>query len=74
MTSYKNYSGISAVSAYEIQSDGIIVVFTDSKNYLYDSRSAGNLHIEKMKSLATAGRGLNSYINQNVRKLYAKKW
>lgn len=73
MKPYMNLGGDSNVSAYETGIDFIRVQFKDRSIYLYTSSSAGSHNIAKMKSLAEAGRGLNSYINTHVRKLYAKK-
>jgi hypothetical protein len=69
MEIYKNFGGDSRVASFKIGGDSIAVQFNTGKVYLYTYRSAGNAHIEKMKSLARAGEGLNSYINKNA-KLY----
>ena len=73
MERYKNLSGQSNVSAYEIGSDSIRVKFKDGSVYLYTSASAGSGNIATMRTLAGAGSGLNSFINTNVRKNYASK-
>lgn len=73
METYKNLNGDSGVRAYEIGNDSITVEFKDGSAYLYNYTSAGSSNIEQMKTLAIAGSGLNSYINKNVRKLYATK-
>ena len=73
MEQYKNLSGQSGVSSYEIGNDSIKVRFKDGHVYLYNNASAGRTNIEHMKSLAIAGRGLNSFINTTVRKNYASK-
>lgn len=72
----KRYSDIdrdSGVVAYEPGSDFIRVKFSDDAIYLYTNLSAGSHHISQMKKLATRGDGLNAYINDNVRKAYARK-
>ena len=74
MESYKNLSGQSGVAAYEIESDSIKVQFKDGHVYLYTYASANSGNVERMKSLAVAGSGLNSFINTSVRKSYASKW
>ena len=74
MESYKNLSGHSGVAAYEIESDSIKVQFKDGHVYLYTYASANSGNVERMKSLAVAGSGLNSFINTSVRKSYASKW
>ena len=73
MDKYKNLSGQSNVSSYEIGDDYIDVIFMDGCVYGYTYSSAGHQNIEAMKSLAREGLGLNSFINTYVRKLYAYK-
>ncbi len=73
MERYKNLSGNSGVAAYEIATDSITVEFKDGHVYLYTYQSAGSENIERMKELAIAGRGLNTYISRHVRKRYASK-
>ncbi len=73
MEAYKNLSGNSDVLAYEIGMDSITVQFRDDSIYLYTYRSAGEAKIEKMKQLAHAGQGLNTFINQVVKQGYADK-
>lgn len=73
MEKYKNIGHDSGVLAYEIGDDAIKIEFRDRALYLYNYGSAGRQNIEKMKELAIAGKGLNSFINKNVRKYYASK-
>ena len=73
MEIYKNLDGDTGVSRYEIGSDRITVEFSTGSAYLYTYSSAGSSNIEKMKTLARDGRGLNSFINTHVKKLYEKK-
>jgi hypothetical protein len=73
MEKYKNLSGNSGVVAYEIGSDSIIVEFEDGGTYLYTKHSAGAANIKQMKLLAKAGRGLSTFIVNNVRDKYAAK-
>lgn len=72
MQAYKNLSGNSGVKAYESNKDSIIVEFESGKAYLYTNESAGTVHIAAMKKLARSGKGLNTYINQNIHLDYAK--
>jgi hypothetical protein len=76
MNHYQNLGGNSGVSAYEIGEDSITVQFKEGafKNYKYTNASAGSQAVEKMKQLAVAGVGLNSYISTTVKKAYASKW
>lgn len=73
MKRYGNLNGNSGVIAYELAEDAITVAFTDGGLYLYDHRRPGRKHVEQMKVLAQAGRGLATYINQHVREKYARK-
>jgi len=73
MERYKNLGSDSGISAYEITADSITVKFTTGATYLYNYESTGKEDIEKMKSLAQKGEGLNSYIGKYVRKRFAKK-
>ena len=73
MKKYANRSGDSGVSAYEIGSNYILVEFTSGSIYEYSYSSAGSSNIETMKSLATSGSGLNSFIKRNVNKNYSRK-
>ena len=73
MQHYKNIGGNSGVTAYEIGADSITVQFKDGATYLYTYGSAGRDAIERMKLLAVAGSGLNSFISTTVKKGYARK-
>lgn len=71
MVRYKNSSGKSGITAYEIGHDYIKVKFDGTyKIYQYSYRRAGKDHVENMKSLALKGSGLNSYIKSYVNNLY----
>jgi hypothetical protein len=65
MTPYKNLSGTSGVAAYEYSAEQIIILFKKSGTYTYTLDSVGAVHLETMKRLADAGRGLGGYINTN---------
>jgi hypothetical protein len=67
MTSYKSTSSKkSGVIAYHIGKDFITVKFRDKDQlYTYSYSSAGVKHVEKMKLLARASKGLSTYIAQN---------
>ena len=75
MQRYKNLSGQSGVEAFDIADDSIIVWFKagHTRTYLYTYASAGRQAIERMKELALAGNGLNSYIGLHVKDGYARK-
>lgn len=56
--------------AYECGNEHVDVQFRSGKTYRYSYASAGRHHVEEMKRLAAAGRGLSSYISQYTRDLY----
>lgn len=70
MQRYLNLSGDSGVTHYEIGADYILVKFHGKPPYRYSHARAGKKHVERMKALAVAGRGLSTYISQNVHELY----
>jgi hypothetical protein len=70
---YRNLGGDSNVVGYEIGDDWIRVQFRDGSIYTYTYQSAGQETIERMKSFAIGGHGLNSYITRFVRKRYASR-
>lgn len=70
---YKNLSGNSGVVEYDSGTDYIKIRFQSGRTiYIYDYAAPGQTHVEQMKILAHAGRGLLTYINQNVRKNYSR--
>ena len=74
MKAYRG-SKLSGVSGYELANDSIILKFTNDKFlYLYDYTTPGKIHVDKMKELATTGKGLSTYVNKNVRGNYKRKW
>lgn len=76
VTPYQNLGGDSNVVSYELSENSIHVVFSSGaqRNYLYDSSRPGSAVVERMKQLAVAGQGLNSYISSVVKGNYARKW
>ena len=73
MQVYRDINGDSSIAAYEIGPDFIRVVFTTGAVYLYTYASAGRQNIETMKQLAASGDGLDAYIDQRVRRAYARR-
>lgn len=73
MERYGNLNGDSGVTRFEIGPQDIKVEFRDGSVYLYNEQRPGMRNVEEMVRLARAGRGLNSYINQVVKKNYAAK-
>ena len=73
MQRYSNLDRDSGVVAYESGFDFIRVQFSDGAVYLYTYTSAGSNHIDRMKTLATRGDGLNAYIIAHVSEAYERK-
>jgi hypothetical protein len=73
MKFYENRSGASGVAGFEIGDRSITVRFEGGGTYLYDQAKPGKMHVAQMISLARAGAGLATYINQQVRGNYARK-
>ncbi len=73
MEPYRNVEGNSDVTAYQVGPDYITLQFSDGSTYRYTYISAGQENVERMKSLAQAGQGLDTFINAAIRKLYARK-
>jgi hypothetical protein len=73
MKFYENRSGTSGVAGFEIGDRSLTVRFEDGGTYLYDQSKPGKQHLAQMISLARAGAGLATYINQQVRGNYARK-
>ncbi len=73
MEPYRNIEGHSQVTAYEIGPDYITLEFSDGGTYRYSYISAGQENVERMKGLAQAGQGLDTFINTPVGKLYERK-
>jgi hypothetical protein len=73
MKRYRNISGNSGILAYEIAPGFIKIKFADGGVYVYDHRKPGKRHVEAMKKLAVAGKGLATYVNQFVRDNYSAK-
>lgn len=74
MERYANLGGNSGVSAFEIAAGKITVQFAKGGTYVYTDLSAGAENIRQMHTLARAGRGLGTFINQAVKFKYAEKY
>jgi hypothetical protein len=73
MERYKNSGGNSGIRSYEISADSIVIEFSDGGRYLYNYQRTGSDNVERMKSLAVNGRGLNSFISTVIKQRYASK-
>ena len=73
MQTYANLSGTSNVERYSSFSQAIIVRFKDKWVYAYMAYTAGQHNVDRMKALAQAGQGLNSFITR-MKPGYSQKW
>lgn len=73
MQRYEDKTGNSGIAAFEIADVSILIEFKDGGLFRYDNDSTGRAQVEKMKKLARAGSGLNTFINKHVRNRYAAK-
>ena len=73
METYRDWDHDSGVRAYDIAEAHIDVQFKSGAVYRYTSTSVGLNNLVKMKALARAGEGLNSFINKVVKQLYSAK-
>lgn len=74
MVAYANRGGDSGVVSYETTADSIIVGFRDGWKYVYDANKPGTATVTRMKELAVAGHGLNSFISTVVKKNFSSKY
>jgi hypothetical protein len=66
MQPYKNKSGDSGVTHFEIGKKDIRIKFKgQSSVYVYSEARSGKKHIDAMKALAQQGSGLGTYISQH---------
>lgn len=73
MQPYKNLSGTSGVVAFQIGAHHIDIEFAGRKRYRYDYTKPGKQEVETMKTLAKSGKGLATFISQNVGERFAAK-
>lgn len=72
MSRYANQGGDSPITRYWLLPEAVRVEFKGKGVYTYSHASAGAAHVERMKLLAMAGRGLSTYIAHHVHLLYEK--
>ena len=69
MNSYHNISKTTGeptpIKGYDFREDSITIFYKDGSVHYYTRVSCGKDHIENMKKLALAQRGLNTYITEN---------
>jgi hypothetical protein len=70
---YKNLSGKSTVATYQLLKDAVTIGFTSHGKYIYSNQSAGSHNVSKMKTLAIAGKGLGTFIENTLKDKFARK-
>lgn len=70
---YANIGGNSSIRGYDHGEDWMLVMFSDGSRYLYTLKSTSRESLDYMRSLAIAGKGLNSYLTRIIRTGYAGK-
>ena len=73
LKSYLNLNGNSGIRKYDIGQDWIRLQFQSPTIYVYDYQRPGKDHVDRMKVLALSGRGLDTYVSQDVRGAYSRK-
>lgn len=73
MQKYKDITGHSGVTDFEIGKDYIKVRFKSREVYNYSHTNPGKKQVETMKELALAGKGLSTFISQFVKDEYESK-
>lgn len=76
MKPYRNLSGDSGVAGYELGRNFIGVRFRSGEEYRYEAGRIGRKHLDAMRQLAEAGKGLATYINAHpeVREGFGRGW
>ena len=72
MRAYGNGNGNSGITGFEIGEYGdgngwMEIAYSNGGTYRYNEGNVGEVNFAVMKALALNGRGLNAYINKNVR-------
>jgi hypothetical protein len=70
---YKNAGGKSKVQRFHLAKDAVTVINNDGTSYIYTNQSAGPEKISKMKTLALAGKGLDSFIESDLKDKFGRK-
>lgn len=73
MKKYKNLSGKSTVTMFELAKDSVKVRFADQSVYLYSNQATGMANVSQMKTLAEAGKGLGTFIETKIKDSFARK-
>jgi hypothetical protein len=68
MKRYANKDKTSPITHFAIESDRIVIWYQGIREpYSYPEYKIGKHHLQELINRATSGRGLSTYINQNVK-------
>jgi len=67
MRTYGKNRADAGIRGYALLDDAIEIQFKDGGVYRYSARRPGAELVAEMRRLAMAGKGLSTFINQNVR-------
>ena len=71
MQTYANLNGKSGIKKYSITPTAVKIKFIKNSGvYVYNYDKPGKGHVERIKTLALAGKGLSKYINQSIKRNY----
>ena len=71
LEAYKNLSGESGITAFEMEKIRCVIYFEDGSAYVYDEITPGVKNLAAMKILASKGRGLHTFIERFVKENYS---
>lgn len=69
---YKNVGGKSPILKFELEKDAVNLRYA-SAAFRYTNQSAGPANIAKMKTLALAGKGLDTFVQANLKDRFERK-
>jgi hypothetical protein len=73
MKRYANKDKTSPITHFAIESDRIVIWYTEiPEPYIYTQSKIGKLHLQELINRAISGRGLSTYINQNVKEKFIR--
>lgn len=72
MEIYKSINENSNIKAFEYGPNFIIIKYNDGVEFLYDHQKPGLDKVTKMIELAKKGQGLSDYLENSIKKNFAK--
>lgn len=73
MERYANKDKDSPITHFAVESDRIIIWYQEIPDpYIYPESKIGKRHLKELIKRAVSGRGLSTYINQNVKEKFIR--